>query len=56
MQKSLKLMFRLTGTECQPCAYDIIKKMLKEKPEDRINSSDVVKLLSEKVKTKVKTK
>jgi hypothetical protein len=49
-------MFRLTGTECQPCAYDIIKRMLKEKPEDRINSSDVVKLLSEKVKTKVKTK
>jgi hypothetical protein len=44
-------MFRLTGIECQLCAYDIIQRMLKGKPEDRINSSDVVKLLSEKVKT-----
>jgi hypothetical protein len=50
-------MFRLTGTECQPCAYDIIKRMIKGKPEDRINnSSDVAKLIWEKVKTKVKTK
>ncbi len=49
-------MFRLTETECQLCAYDIIKRMLKGKPEDRINSSDVVELLSEKVKTKVNTK
>ncbi len=49
---SLKIMFRLTGTECQPCAYDIIKRMLKEKPEDRINSSDVAELIYEKVTTK----
>jgi serine/threonine protein kinase len=50
---SLKFMFRLTGTECQLCAFDIIKRMLEGKPEDRINSSDVVELLSEKVKTLV---
>jgi hypothetical protein len=49
-------MFRLTETECQPCAYDIIKRMLEGKPEDRINSSDVAKLIYEKVKTKVKKK
>jgi hypothetical protein len=47
-------MFRLTGTECQPCAYDIIKRMIKGKPEDRINSSDVAELIYEKVKTKVR--